>query len=569
MNILKKAWLTWHTLRWVLTWKKHDNHYKTEVPGNPKFTSAREAAEMIPDGAVICTSGLAGNQQCSVMNFAIRDHFLEKGTPKNLTIISLGGQGGRGKVPGTLEELGHEGLLTRLFTGHTETYKAELKMADKGQLELQCIPQGTIALLIKGQSEGTKTVINQTGIGTFVDPRTGRGTPVVDSNAPQYVKVVDGDRLEYTLPDITCCYFSATAADRKGNIYARYNSVKGEAREAARAAKRNGGVVIAVVGMLVDEGWHDVYVPAEDVDAIVCYPETYMTATIKYRKPWKQFTPESDIQIDEGVARIRYINNMLGITPRRREADNVLARLAASIFVEEAEKGDYTDIGVGLPEEVSRLLYESGAMEEYTMVNESGVYGGLPTPGIFFGGAVNPDEIISSCEAFTRIYERLDAAILGALEIDSEGNNNVSKRGDGAINYVGPGGFIDLTTCAPLNIFCASWGDGAKFDLTGGKMTVAEQGKVKFVDQVEEITFSGKEALKHGKKVFYVTHVGAFRLTERGMELYRVMQGIDIRKDIIDACSMKIVLPESGDVPVADDAIMTGKGFRLKERIQG
>ena len=47
-------------------------------------------------------------------------------------------------------------------------------------------------------------------------------------------------------------------------------------------------------------------------------------------------------------------------------------------------------IGVVLPEEVSRLLYESGVMNDLVMINESGVFGGLAAPGIFFGAAVNP-----------------------------------------------------------------------------------------------------------------------------------------------------------------------------------
>jgi propionate CoA-transferase len=100
-------------------------------------------------------------------------------------------------------------------------------------------------------------------------------------------------------------------------------------------------------------------------------------------------------------------------------------------------------IGVGLPEEVSRLLYEGGMHEDVTFFTETGVVGGLPTPGIFFGAAINPLEIIPSAQVFHRAYEKLDVTILGLLEADSEGNVNVSNRGEGAINYVGPGGFPD------------------------------------------------------------------------------------------------------------------------------
>jgi hypothetical protein len=41
------------------------------------------------------------------------------------------------------------------------------------------------------------------------------------------------------------------------------------------------------------------------------------------------------------------------------------------------------------------------------------------------------------------------------------------------------------------------------------------------------------------------------------------MPGVDIEKDIMQACPMQIILPESGQVPVTPDAIVTGEGFRL------
>jgi propionate CoA-transferase len=299
------------------------------------------------------------------------------------------------------------------------------------------------------------------------------------------------------------------------------------------------------------------------VDAVVYYPKTEQTGSVYHSKPWKMFTLESDTPIDEGMERVRFINKLIGITPQRTAIEHATARLGASLFVEKFPKGGSADIGVGLPEEVSRLLYESGALKNVNLLTESGVLGGLSAPGIFFGAAVNPTEIISSADVFKRMIEHLDGALLGMLQVDSQGNVNVSKRGEGAINYVGPGGFIDITTAAKMVFFVGSWGDRAKIVLEDGKVKVLHPGKVKFVDKVDEITFSGQEALKLGKTVFYVTHVGAFQLTERGMELIRVMPGIDIQKDILEVSPMKIVLPESGVVPVADSAIVTGKNFKL------
>ncbi|NLO32027.1 MAG: hypothetical protein GX117_01535 [Candidatus Hydrogenedentes bacterium] len=309
MFFLTKLRIQLHTLLWVLTWKKHNNHYPVPVKDNPKFMTAWQAMKLVKDGAVIGTSGLGGNQRCSLLYWAMREHFQAEGHPRDLTVVSIGGQGGRGKVPGTLEELGVEGLMTTMVTGHVETFKAQMKLADAGKLELQCLPQGTLALVLKAQGEGKDHVINETGIGTFMDPRTGRGTPVVPVDAKQYVEVLEDGRMKYSLPLVDVALFSAPAADRKGNIYAKNCSVICESLELVRAARRNGGKVIVNVGVMVEEGYDEIFIPAEDVDAVVYWPGTEQTATIKHRKHWDCFTLDSKTSEKEGLARQKVIND--------------------------------------------------------------------------------------------------------------------------------------------------------------------------------------------------------------------------------------------------------------------
>jgi propionate CoA-transferase len=171
--------------------------------------------------------------------------------------------------------------------------------------------------------------------------------------------------------------------------------------------------------------------------------------------------------------------------------------------------------------------------------------------------------MVRSPEVFRLCASQLDVTLLGVLQADSEGNVNVSKRGEGPTNYVGPGGFIDITTGARMVIFVTSWMARADIRIENGRIKIVKPGEPKFVVKVTEITFSGKQALKAGKKVFYVTTVGVFQLTERGVELVRVMPGIDIQKDILAASPMRVVLPPSGQVPVADASVVTGAGFRL------
>ncbi len=318
------------------------------------------------------------------------------------------------------------------------------------------------------------------------------------------------------------------------------------------------------MGRIVAEGYDKEFLPAEYVDAIVYWPETEQTVTIKHRKYWDCFTKYSTMSTDEGLARTRYVNDILGVTPKRTRSDEVLARLGAHVFTENARKGDHVDIGIGLPEEVARLLYESGVMKDLNMIIESGAYGGVSAPGVFFGAAINPEEQVSSAMAFERMYNRLDWVILGALEVDSQGNVNVSNRGEGPINHVGPGGFIDLVTCAKNILFCSAWSEQGEIAVEDNKVKVVKPGQVKFVDQVYEITFNGQEGLKQGKNIFYITHVGAFRLTERGMELIYVMPGVNVQQDIIEACHMNVVMPECGMPKIAGEDIITGKDFHFE-----
>jgi len=562
MKLSTKLHLLYHILRWRLTWAKRNTHYAYRVPGNPKFMGSRDAVKLIRDGDVVATSGMAGNQRLGIMYWAIREMFDETGRPRNLTLMCTGGQGARGKVPGSMEELGREGLNARLVTGHQETFKAQLRLAGEGKLEVQCIPQGILTFLIEAQGRGEDSLLSRTGIGTFIDPRVGPGSAVFDPDAEALV-TVEGDQLRYRAPRVTVAMFSAPAADREGNIYLEGNSILAETFEVTRAARANNGCVIANVARVVEKQPGKIDVPAKDVDAIVVDPDCEQAASIKHRRVWPLLTTHSDVPVGEAIERLRFINQVLGITPRRTKVDNVIARLAAVTFAENARRGGYVNIGVGLPEEVCRMLFEAGLLGEVTAFTETGVIGGIPAPGMFFGAAACPEKMIPSCDVFRLIYERLDVAVLGVIEADSEGNVNVSKRGEGPINYVGPGGFIDITTGARMVLFVAAWMPRAKVRVQGDRLVIVERAGPKFKDRLAEITFSGQQALKAGKKVFFATTVGLFELTERGMELRRVMPGIDIRKDILELSSMRVVLPESGDVPTVDRSIVTGEGFRL------
>lgn len=125
MNALEKLGTLAQVLRWRMNWNKFDIHYPVPFPESPKFMDAWHAAALVPDNANIGISGIGGNQRPAVLYRAIRERFLKTGHPRNLTVMGIGGQGGRGIVPGTVEELALEGLNTRLIVSHTEMFKAQ------------------------------------------------------------------------------------------------------------------------------------------------------------------------------------------------------------------------------------------------------------------------------------------------------------------------------------------------------------------------------------------------------------------------------------------------------------
>jgi propionate CoA-transferase len=560
-SLLGRAWLFSQLARSLVTWVWHDTRYPSPVPENPRFMSPRAAVALIHDGDVVAVSGLGGNQRASILFWAIRETFEESGHPAQLTIINLGGHGGRGRARGTLEELGRRGLCRRLITGHFETFRAMLALATTGDCELQCIPQGTLALLIDALGRGDDSLLSDTGVGTFIDPRVGTGSPVGGAGEP--LVAVEGDRLRYRIPPIDVAIFNAPAADRHGNIYVRHCAMIGETAEIARAAKRNGGCVIANVGLLVEEGYDHVYLPADMVDAVVYHPDTEQAAGIPHRSYWPALTTESEGAIGEALEQAQFVSRLAGLTPRRTPVDDAVARLGSSTLVAHVGRAARVNIGTGLPEQVCRTLFAAGLHEDLTLLVESGPVGGVPASGIYFGASFSPRQIISSAEMFKLCYERLDATCLGVLEADGEGNVNVSRRSDGPCDYIGPGGFIDLSTAARTIVFVSAWMAGGEITVEGATLRVRRHGPAKFVERVREITFNGQRALAAGKRVFYATPVGLFQLTHRGMELNSVMPGIDVRRDIIAVTPMRVILPD-GDIPVVPPPVVSGDGFTLR-----
>lgn len=547
-------------LRWRLTWDRHDLDYRPNAPDNPLFMSARAAAARVPAGVTVLSCGLAANARCSIFYWAVRDRFQTSGEPAGLTWISVGAQGGRGRVPGTVEELALPGLISRYISGHVETAKALLQLAEAGALELHLLPQGEMTRIIEAQAEGRTTLRSRTGLHTFLDPRTGRGSPV---RRGESLVRADGDALEYRLPRIDVAMINAPYADAEGNIYFHHAATRTESLEAARAARANGGQVLVSVADVIEGRSGGMAIPAAGVDAIVVNPHNEQTGGIPQRGYWPMFTPDSREDAVAGVQKLRFANDVLGYTPARGPAEQAVARLGARVFTETLRPGATVNLGVGYGEELVRVLCEHGLHKHVTFTTETGVYGGVPAPGIYFGAAVNPLRLESSAWMFRHYLDHLDGTILGFLEVDSEGNVNGAERGERITDLVGPGGMPSIVDAAKNIIFIGAWMSGARWRIRNQGLSLHKPGRPKFVDRVRSVTFSARAALEAGKTVRYVTHVGVFRLTADGLLLEQVMPGVSLERDIMAHSAARILLPSTPPV-VVDAAVVTGRGFELQ-----
>ena len=205
----------------------------------------------------------------------------------------------------------------------------------------------------------------------------------------------------------------------------------------------------------------------------------------------------------------------------------------------ELRKGYVVNLGVGMPDSVANACAEEGISDDIFLSVESGPTGGVPIGGVAFGGAINPESVISTAEQFDAYNGgSLDMAILGLAEVDKEGNVNVSKFGT---RVTGPGGFINITQNTQKVIFMGTFTAGhLNEEIKDGKVNIINEGTTKkFVKKVQQITFSAKNAIKNKQDILYVTERAVFKLTENGLELIEIAPGIDLEKDILNEMEFK------------------------------
>ena len=503
---------------------------------------AADAVRLIPDGAVIGLNSFVGTANPEKLHDAITARFRQTGHPRDLTLVSAAGFGLFDPDRGA-ENYIREGAVGKIICGHYGAMPSTKRLVLEDRFEAYNLPLGPMSHAMRAQAGGHDGYITKVGLGIFADPRVeGPGLNAI-SHDDTLVKVVevDGEEyLRYRLPAFDVALIKATSVDAKGNISfeGEYSTI--DALSIAQLTRRNHGKVIVQVDRVKSDFSRprDIILPAVLVDVVVvCEPERDNEAF---------GTLSGDIHVPSTHMQYWY---------RRLEAENskngkVRADFSADIIGRRAAKelcrGDIINIGVGIPEKVSKYAAAAGILQDLTLSVESGGVGGLPAGGLEFGAMIGADSICDMSMQFD-FYDGggLDCCFMGALEMDRCGNVNAHRGVDQAS---GIGGFGNITAATRNVIFCLTFDTkGLNATEENGLVRINSEGSVpKIVDRVRSISFSGPRAVQNGQRVLYVTERCVFALRPEGLALVEVYPGVDKQRDILDRLPFE-VLDETGD----------------------
>ncbi|WP_299841837.1 malonate decarboxylase subunit alpha [uncultured Paracoccus sp.] len=514
-----------------------------------KIVSAAEAVSRIADGAVVTVSSSSALGCPDAVLKALGERFDAEGHPRDLTTLHPIAAGDMYGVKG-VDHIAKDGLLKRILGGSYPSGSSNLpmpeiwKMIVENRVLAYNVPSGIMFDMHRDVAARRPGVLTRVGLDTFVDPiRQGCAMNEVAAAEPIVFRQEFGGQTWLHFPNIipNVAIIRATTADEDGNLTYEHEGAYLGGLDQAIATRNHRGLVIAQVKRVTASGSlrpHDVHVPGHLVDLVVVAPDQRQTTETDYdpaisgeiMRPWSSFS-----LAEHGV-------------------EKIIARRAAL----ELRRGQTANLGFGISAMVPRILLEAGEPQAVTWAIEQGAVGGMPLTGFAFGCASNAYGYVPSPNQFSYFQGGgFDMSFLSFLEVDVQGNVNVSKLGKKPYLTAGCGGFVDITANARKIVFSGFFEAAAEFDLSQNGLRISKPGKfTKMVEEVEHVTFSGARAVETGQEALYITERCVIRLTPEGLVAIEIMPGIEAERDIIAA--------SQGRVKVADNAITMSKSLLVE-----
>jgi acyl CoA:acetate/3-ketoacid CoA transferase len=513
-----------------------------------QVVSPTDAASLIAGGTTVTVSSSSGLGCPDAVLRAIGERFAVSGEPRALTMIHPIAAGDMYGIDG-IDHLAQQGLIKRVIAGSYPSGPSSKpspriwRMIDENAIEAYNLPSGVLFHMLREAAAKRPGVLTTVGMDTVVDPRRagGRMNAATTEDIVRVVEFDDRDWLFYPALPVDVAIIRGTTADEFGNIAMEHEGAYLGAYDQALAARNCGGVVIAQVKRLVAAGSlppQSVRVPGILVDYVVLAPDQMQTTETPY---------EPAIS-----GEIRRPESSFALAPWG--PDKVIARRAAM----ELRHGDVVNLGFGISALAPRILLEEGLHGTVTWVIEQGAVGGMPLLEFQFGCAANAEAIVSSPDQFTYFQGGgFSRSLLSFMQVDSDGNVNVSRLGARPHVTAGIGGFIDITANARHLVFSGYFtAGGLAISFVDGEARIEREGRArKFVPEVEQVTFSGQRARQIGQRVTYITERCVLRLEEEGLTVVEIAPGVDLERDVLG----------QADIPLCvspDLELMDGRLFR-------
>ncbi|MFC4298060.1 MAG: CoA-transferase [Castellaniella sp.] len=518
----------------------------------PKVISAAQAAALVKSGDTLVIGGSGGGHAVpDRLMQALGERFRETRQPAGITALHPVGLGdGADKGAGHLAQ---DGLLARVVSGTYVNSPGISDLVQAGKIEGWTLPQGALSQLMREMAAGRPGLLSKTGLHTFVDPRLGGGRQS-EPRTGELVELIEfrGEELLFYKPfHVNVCFLRGTTADEDGNVTMEQEAVFGEMLSEAQATRRCGGIVIVQVRRMAQRGTlpaKQVKIPGILVDYIVVEPDQRQTYLTPYSPAYA------------GELRIP----MSDMPRLPLDARKVIARRAAL----ELMTGAICNLGSGISTGIAGIAAEEGALDAICLTNEQGLVGGAPASGGDAGAATNYAALVDQPYQFD-FYDGggLDLAFLSFAEVDFQGNVNVSRFGK---RIIGPGGFVNISQNARSVIYSGTFTAGAsRLRIGDGRLQIEQDGPHrKFVEQVQQITYSGPYGARCGQRVLYITERAVFELNPAGLTLIEIAPGIDLERDVLAHMDFKPII--SASLQLMDAALFCeasiGLAARLAER---